>query len=85
MFNNNFLLLLLPLSIYSRNCINYQSTTRNINVICIANREKYIGLERIAEELMGRRKWKQYQESLTQSHATDLLVKQSPSIGKFLK
>lgn len=40
-----------------------------------------IGLERIAEELMGRRKWKQYQESLTQSHATDLLVKQSPSIA----
>jgi hypothetical protein len=31
---------------------------------------------------MGRRKWKQYQESLTQSHATDLLAKQSPSIGE---
>ena len=39
------------------------------------------GLERVAEELMGRRKWKQYQESLAQSHA-DLLTKQSPSIGK---
>lgn len=39
------------------------------------------GLERVAEELMGRRKWKQYQESLAQSHS-DLLTKQSPSIGK---
>lgn len=42
------------------------------------------GLERVAEELMGRRKWKHYQESLAQSHATDLLTKQSPSIGKSL-
>lgn len=52
---------------------------------CIAyiNAHIFIGLERVAEELMGRRKWKQYQESLTQSHATDLLAKQSPSIGKF--
>lgn len=40
------------------------------------------GLERVAEELMGRRKWKQYQDSLAQSHATDLLEKQSPSIGE---
>lgn len=35
---------------------------------------------------MGRRKWKQYQDSqdsLAQSHATDLLDKQSPSIGEF--
>lgn len=31
---------------------------------------------------MGRRKWKQYQDSTAQSHATDLLAKQSPSIGK---
>lgn len=38
------------------------------------------GLERVAEELMGRRKWKQYQDS--QSNATDLLDKQSPSIGE---
>jgi hypothetical protein len=41
------------------------------------------GLERVAEELMGRRKWKQYQDSLAQSNATDLLDKQSPSIGEF--
>jgi hypothetical protein len=38
------------------------------------------GLERVAEELMGRRKWKQYQDSLAQS--SDLLDKQSPSIGE---
>ncbi|CRL07492.1 CLUMA_CG020457, isoform B [Clunio marinus] len=37
-------------------------------------------LERVAEELMGRRKWKQYQDSLAQSNATGLLEKQSPSI-----
>lgn len=30
---------------------------------------------------MGRKKWKNYQDSLTQSNATDLLIK--PSIGKF--
>lgn len=41
------------------------------------------GLERVAEELMGRKKWKNYQDSLTQSNATDLLIK--PSIGKFYK
>lgn len=52
------------------------------NVKCIAF-NVFIGLERVAEELMGRRKWKQYQESLTQSHATDLLAKQSPSIGEY--
>jgi hypothetical protein len=40
------------------------------------------GLERVAEELMGRRKWKQYQESLTQAHTNDLIEKQSPSIGE---
>lgn len=40
-----------------------------------------IGLERVAEELMGRRKWK-CQDSLAQSNATDLLAKQSPSIGE---
>ena len=28
----------------------------------------FIGLERVAEELMGRRKWKQYQESLMRTH-----------------
>ncbi|KAG5673817.1 hypothetical protein PVAND_003833 [Polypedilum vanderplanki] len=37
-------------------------------------------LERVAEELMGRRKWKQYQESLTQTNTNDLIEKQSPSI-----
>lgn len=42
----------------------------------------HIGLERVAEELMGRRKWKQYQDSLAQSPSTDLLTKQSPFIGK---
>lgn len=47
----------------------------------LPNQLHAIGLERVAEELMGRRKWKQYQESLAQSHA-DLLTKQSPSIGK---
>jgi hypothetical protein len=52
------------------NCINYRCPTKT-------------GLERVAEELMGRRKWKQYQDSLDQSHATDLLEKQSPSIGEF--
>lgn len=41
------------------------------------------GLERVAEELMGRRKWKQYQDD--QSQATELLEKQSPSIGELLK
>jgi hypothetical protein len=56
--------------------------------ICVSNTEKQqnqqsSGLERVAEELMGRRKWKQYQDS-AQSHATDLLDKQSPSIGEFL-
>ncbi|CAO1436159.1 unnamed protein product [Diamesa tonsa] len=36
-----------------------------------------VGLERVAEELMGRKKWKNYQDSLTQSNATDLLIKPS--------
>lgn len=46
-------------------------------------RIRYPGLERVAEELMGRRKWKQYQDSLTHSNnASDLLAKQSPSIGE---
>ncbi|CAO1438105.1 unnamed protein product, partial [Diamesa serratosioi] len=36
-----------------------------------------VGLERVAEELMGRKKWKNYQDSLTQSNATDLLTKPS--------
>jgi hypothetical protein len=41
-----------------------------------------IGLERVAEELMGRRKWKVYQDSQSHVNATDLLAKQTPSIGK---
>lgn len=46
-------------------------------------RTRHTGLERVAEELMGRRKWKQYQDSLAQSNiASDLLAKQSPSIGE---
>lgn len=46
------------------------------------NENTEIGLERVAEELMGRRKWKQCQDSLAQSNATDLIAKQSPSIGE---
>lgn len=46
------------------------------------NENTEIGLERVTEELMGRRKWKQCQDSLAQSNATDLLAKQSPSIGE---
>lgn len=34
---------------------------------------------------MGRRKWKQYQDSSAQSNTSDLLEKQSPSIGEFIQ
>lgn len=66
------------------NCLNYQSIWSITMFTYVLTFISSTGLERVAEELMGRRKWKQYQESSAQSDATDLLEKQSPSIGEFL-
>lgn len=49
-----------------------------------------IGLERVAEELMGRRKWKLYQEVLARSthqntvNSTNFLQQQEASVGESL-
>lgn len=44
------------------------------------------GLERVAEELMGRRKWKQYQDIIQRSNlnidATNLTQKTTSPVGK---
>lgn len=39
----------------------------------------FIGLERVAEELMGRRKWKLYQEVITRSHLNSNIVNNLPT------